>query len=95
MIDELIKSFIAQNPTAWDNFLVEMQVIRSTRANPTFGDSNDKNSAHRWSASFPNGENGVNLLDAISKIDPDLFKSKKRWPEFLNRYPQFRVPEKV
>lgn len=95
MVDELIKSFIANNPDAWANFQMEMTAIRMTRANPKFADSSDKNSAHRWSASFPNGENGVNLLTAIEKVDTKLFKDKKRWTEFLNRHPEFRVPLKV
>lgn len=94
LIDELIKSFIASNPNAWASFNAEMTTIRATRANPKFADSQNKNSAHRWAASFPNGENGINLLDAILKLDRDILKDKHKWAELLRRYPAFRVPEK-
>ena len=71
-----------------------MAQIRHSRHNPKYADSADKNSAHRWSASFPNGANGINLLDAMLKVEPRLLKDKRKWATFMKRYPAFRVPEK-
>ncbi len=94
MLEEIIDSFILNNPEAWQAFLIEREQVKRNLANEKFGLGKGKTGLRR-SAMFPNDKKGQNLLnDGLIKIEPRLLKDEVLWNAFLKRFPIFLVTNK-
>lgn len=106
LIDMAIKAFITKFHAQWAMFKQEMAQERAQLNNPVFADANKKEhkelnwSGHRKMAVIPTFWNEIeqqeeSLITVLDKIAPYLFSTKKNTREFLRRFPDFQLPEKI
>ena len=94
VIGECLRIWEKSAPRTWDSFLFNLEATRETRKDKTYGSTVDKETGGilRYTLDIP--EKVIYMLRTLYTPD-ELPMNREFYRAFANRYPKFKVAEKI